>query len=91
MLSPTLTGVVTGNSGRFYMPNKREKLEITVGGRLPISKFRTFESWCNRSMRKKAEVVGIVLERVIEIYEQEARSDEPIECFIRRLHLQGPL
>jgi len=91
MLPATAAGVVTGNIGRFYMRTKREKLEVSVGGRLPVSKYRTLEVWCDRSLRKKSEVVGIVLERIIEIYEQEAHADEPIEHFIRRLHLNGPL
>ena len=90
MLPASVAGVVSGNIGKFYMKTKREKLEISVGGRLPVSKFRTLEVWCDRSLRKKAEVVGIVLGRVIEIYEQEARADEPIEHFIRRLHLNEP-
>jgi hypothetical protein len=66
---------------------KREKLDVPVVGRLALSKYRTLEAWCTRSLRRRAEVVGIMLERVLEIYEQEADADEPIEHFVRRLHL----
>jgi hypothetical protein len=38
-------------------------------------------------LRKRAELVGIVLDRVLEIYEEEATADEPLEFFVRKLHL----
>ncbi len=76
--------------GKRGMSLKREKLEVTVAGRIPTTRFRTLDSWCTRSLRKRSEVVGLVVERVLEIYEQEAQADEPIEHFIRRLHLVEP-
>ena len=73
------------------MNRRREKLDIAVSGRLPISRFRTLESWCGQSLRKRSELVGIVLDRVLEIYEQEASADEPLEFFVRKLHLSRDL
>jgi hypothetical protein len=32
-----------------------------------------------------------VLERVLEIYEQEAEAGEPLEFFVRKLHLDRDL
>lgn len=88
MLPADLRGYEEGTFKKWNAPQKRrEKLEVPVVGRLAVSKFNILETWCTRSLRKRAEVVGIVLERVLEIYEQEADIDEPIEHFIRRLHL----
>ena len=65
----------------------REKLDMSVSTRLPLARFRTLEAWCSRSLRKRSEVAGIILNRVLEIYEQEAGADEPLEFFVHRLHL----
>ena len=69
------------------MNRKRERLEIAVCGRLPLARFRTLEAWCGESLRKRGELVGIVLDRVLEIYEEEAGAGEPVEFFVKRLHL----
>jgi hypothetical protein len=73
------------------MNRKREKLDVSVSGRLPMARFRTLEAWCGHSLRKRSELVGIVLERVLEIYEQEAEAGEPLEFFVRKLHLDRDL
>jgi len=76
-----------------YLPDitlAREKVEIPVTGRLPSGKFRTLQVWCHKSMRKRSELVGIVLERVLEIYEREEGLEQPVEQFIRRLRLDPP-
>jgi hypothetical protein len=72
---------------RWSMSRKRDRLDVSVCGRLPLARFRTLESWCGHSLRKRAELIGIVLNRVLEIYEQEANADEPLEFFVRKLHL----
>jgi len=66
------------------------KMEIPVTGRLPADKFRSLQKWCNNSLRKRSEVVGLVLERVLEIYEHQEGTDQPLEQFIRRLRLDPP-
>ena len=66
---------------------KRDRLDVSVCGRLPLARFRTLETWCGRSLRKRAELIGIVLDRVLEIYEDEANAGEPVEFFVRKLHL----
>jgi hypothetical protein len=75
----------------WIMSRKRERLDVSVCGRLPLARFRTLETWCGHSLRKRAELVGIVLNRVLEIYEQEANADEPLEFFVRKLHLNRDL
>jgi len=77
--------------GKWVMNQKRGKLDVTVATRLPLARYRALEAWCHRSMRRRSELVGIVLDRVIEIYEEEAGGDEPLEFFIRRLHLDQSL
>ncbi len=72
------------------MVRKKEKVEVPIAGRLSASKFRTLETWCDTSFRKRSEVIGIVLDRVLEILEEQAVSDQPVEHFIRRLHLDPP-
>jgi hypothetical protein len=89
MLGVTVT---TGEELRkWIMKQKRERLDMTVATRLPLSRYRTLEVWCTRSLRKRSELIGIVLDRVLEIYEKEAGDDEPLEFFIRRLHLDRDL
>jgi hypothetical protein len=67
------------------MTKKREKMEMPVCARVSLSKFRTLEVWCDNSFRKRSEVVAMVLERVLEMVEQHANIDVPVEDFIRRL------
>ena len=76
---------------KWVMKQKRERLDMTVATRLPLSRYRTLEVWCGRSLRKRSELIGIVLDRVLEIYEKEAGDDEPLEFFVRRLHLDRDL
>ena len=71
----------------WTMNRKRDRLDVSVCGRLALARFRTLEAWCGHSLRKRAELVGIVLDRVLEIYEQEANAGEPLEFFVRKLHL----
>jgi hypothetical protein len=86
------SGYTTNESfGNWIVNQKREKLDVTVATRLPLARYRALESWCRRSMRRRSELVGIVLDRVIAIYEDEAKADEPLEFFIRRLHLDRDL
>jgi hypothetical protein len=77
--------------GKWAVNQKRDKLDVTVATRLPLARYRALENWCRHSMRRRSELVGLVLDRVIEIYELEAKEDEPLEFFIRRLHLDGSL
>jgi hypothetical protein len=75
----------------IYMKQKREKLDVTVATRLPLARYRALEAWCHSSLRKRSELVGIILDRVLEIYESEAGGEEPLEFFVRRLHLDRNL
>lgn len=77
-------------SGVLTMSKKREKLEMPICARVSASKFRTLEMWCDNSFRKRSEVVGLVLERVLDIVEQQARLEQPVEEFIRHLHADRP-
>ncbi|MGH9326374.1 MAG: hypothetical protein ACRD2B_06780 [Terriglobia bacterium] len=67
------------------MTRKKEKMEMPVCTRVSVSKFRTLEAWCDNSFRKRSEVVGIVLERVLELLEQHSCVDQPVEEFVRGL------
>jgi hypothetical protein len=75
--------------GKWAVRQKRDKLDVTVAARLPLARYRALENWCRHSMRRRSELIGIVLERVIDLYEEEAKADEPLEFFIRRLHLDS--
>jgi hypothetical protein len=66
---------------------KKEKMEMPVCARVSASKFHTLEVWCDNSFRKRSEVVGIILERVLEILEQQASVRQPVEEFVRRLRI----
>lgn len=71
--------------GYSPMTRKKEKMEMPVCARVSVSKFRTLEIWCDNSFRKRSEVVGIVLDRVLEILEQQGSLEQPVEEFVRRL------
>ena len=86
------TGVGAGQHFPGWpMNRRREKLEIAVAGRLPLARFRILEAWCGHSLRKRSELVGIILDRVLELYEHEAETGEPLEYFVRKLHLSRDL
>ncbi|HEX5481147.1 MAG TPA: hypothetical protein VFZ08_00810 [Terriglobia bacterium] len=72
------------------MTRKKEKLEMPVCARVSVSKFRTLEIWCDNSFRKRSEAVGIVLERVLDILEQQGSLEQPVEEFVRRLRVDSP-
>jgi hypothetical protein len=76
--------------GDTTMDNIRSKMEVPVTGRLQAESFRSLQKWCTSSMRKRSEVIGLVLERVLEIYEHQEGADQPLEQFIRRLRLDPP-
>jgi hypothetical protein len=67
------------------MTRKREKMLMTVCARVSPSKFRTLEVWCDNSFRKRSEVVGMVLERILDMVEEYASIEQPVEEFVRRL------
>jgi hypothetical protein len=76
--------------GNTTMTKKKEKMEMPVCARLSLSKFRTLEVWCDNSFRKRSEVVGLLLERVLDMVEQHASVEQPVEEFIRRLRADRP-
>jgi hypothetical protein len=72
------------------MTKKREKMEMPVCARVSASKFRTLEIWCDNSFRKRSEVLAMVLERVLDILEQQNSIEQPVEEFVRRLRADCP-
>jgi len=84
-------GIATREEFRAWAMKQKHKLDVSISTRLPLGHFKTLENWCSRSFRKRSELVGIVLERVLEIYEQEAGTDQPLEHFVRRLRLDRDL
>ncbi|MDE3181566.1 MAG: hypothetical protein KGM47_18125 [Acidobacteriota bacterium] len=71
------------------MARKKEKMEMPVCTRVSVSTFRALEVWCDNSFRKRSEVVGIVLERIVDILSQQQCIEQPVEEFVRRLKV-GP-
>ncbi|HEY6290048.1 MAG TPA: hypothetical protein VI455_00585 [Terriglobia bacterium] len=84
-------GLATKAEFQKWVMKQKQKLDVSISTRLPLTRYRTLEAWCSRSLRKRSELVGIVLDRVLEIYEEEAGTDQPLEFFIRRLHLDRDL
>lgn len=80
----------TAVHGNTTMTKKKEKMEMPVCARVSLSKFRTLEIWCDNSFRKRSEVVGLLLERVLEMVEQHASIEQPVEEFVRRLRADRP-
>jgi len=68
----------------------KDKMEVPICGRLSADRFRVLETWCDFSFRKRSEVVGMVLERVLEILEQQSTTEIPVEQFVRRLRVDPP-
>ncbi|MGH9398525.1 MAG: hypothetical protein ACRD18_16955 [Terriglobia bacterium] len=75
--------------GTFNMTRKKEKMEMPVCTRVSLTTFRALEVWCDNSFRKRSEVVGIVLERIVEMLSQQQCIEQPVEEFVRRLRV-GP-
>ncbi|MGH9405976.1 MAG: hypothetical protein ACRD3D_09105 [Terriglobia bacterium] len=75
--------------GNFVMPRKKEKMEMPICTRVSVSTFRTLEVWCDNSFRKRSEVIGLVLERIVEMVSQQQYIEQPVEEFVRHLHV-GP-
>lgn len=88
--APMLAGWIPVSEHTDHMiTKKKEKLEVPVCARVSASKYRTLEAWCDNSFRKRSEVVGLVLERVLDLLEQQAWVDKPVEEFVRRLRTNG--
>jgi hypothetical protein len=72
--------------GGFSMMNrKKEKMLVPICARVSASKFRTLEVWCDNSFRKRSEVLAMVVERVLDLVEEQASSEQPVEEFVRNL------
>lgn len=71
------------------MTRRKEKMEMPICTRVSVSTFRALEVWCDNSFRKRSEVVGLVLERIVEILSQQSCIEQPVEEFVRRLRI-GP-
>lgn len=83
-------GQETGeNKIKAMAAKKKEKMEMPVCTRVSVSTFRTLDIWCDNSFRKRSEVIGLLLERVVEIIGQQHCIDLPVEEFARSLCL-GP-
>ncbi|MGH9430997.1 MAG: hypothetical protein ACRD3T_05585 [Terriglobia bacterium] len=63
---------------------------MTICTRLTVSKFRTLQNWCEFSYRKRSEVIAMVLERVLDMLEEQTNTKQPVEHVVRRLHLDPP-
>lgn len=75
--------------GTFNMARKKEKMEMPVCTRVSLTTFRALEVWCDNSFRKRSEVVGMVLERIVDMLSQQQCIEQPVEEFVRRLKI-GP-
>lgn len=74
---------------KIMAARRKEKMEMPICTRVSLSTFRALEVWCDNSFRKRSEVVGIVLERIVEILSQQQCIEQPVEEFVRKLHV-GP-
>ncbi|MGH9436904.1 MAG: hypothetical protein ACRD22_03190 [Terriglobia bacterium] len=78
-----------GIHGTLTMARKKEKMEMPICTRVSLTTFRALEVWCDNSFRKRSEVVGLVLERIVEMLSQQQCIEQPVEEFVRRLRV-GP-
>lgn len=74
-------------AGTLNMMKKREKMEMPVCTRVSLTTFRALEVWCDNSFRKRSEVVGMVLERIVDMLSQQQCIEQPVEEFVRRLRV----
>jgi len=75
--------------GKFMIARKKQKMEMPICTRVSLPTFRALEVWCDNSFRKRSEVIGLVLERIVEILSQQHCIEQPVEEFVRRLRV-GP-
>lgn len=78
------------SKAKIMANRKKEKMEMPICTRVSLSTFRALEIWCDNSFRKRSEVVGIVLERIVEILSQQQCMEQPVEEFVRKLRV-GPM
>lgn len=78
------------SKAKIMASRKKEKMEMPICTRVSLSTFRALEIWCDNSFRKRSEVVGIVLERIVEILSQQQCMEQPVEEFVRKLRV-GPM
>lgn len=81
------SAITKPQAGGPTMARKREKMEMPVCTRVSVSTFRALEVWCDNSFRKRSEVVGMVLERIVDILSQQQCIEQPVEEFVRRLRV----
>lgn len=70
--------------------DERPKREMTVSGRLPESVYEILEHWRINALlgRKRAEVIGLLLERILGMIAEGQALDQPLEHIVRRLRLE---
>lgn len=78
----------TDDKPKVMAVRRKEKMEMPICTRVSLSTFRTLEVWCDNSFRKRSEVVGIVLERIVEILSQQRCIEQPVEEFVRKLRVE---
>lgn len=71
------------------MDRLTDKMAIPVSGRLSPARYRTLQGWCTGTYRKRSEVISMVLDRVLEILEQNGKP-QPVESFVQRLRADPP-
>lgn len=70
--------------------DEKPKRDMTVSGRLPESVYETLEHWRINALlgRKRAEVIGLLLERILGMIAEGQALDQPLEHIVRRLRLE---
>ena len=86
-VEPAHASAAEKRQGNFLMARRKEKMEMPICTRVSVSTYRALEVWCDNSFRKRSEVVGLVLERIVEILAQQKCMEQPVEEFVRRLWL----
>jgi hypothetical protein len=66
----------------------KAKRDATVSGRIPGELADVLDLWCAKRYRKRSEVIGMVLSRVLEIVKREGGLDQAVEDFVRKLGFQ---
>ncbi len=61
--------------------------DIAVSTRLPETQVRKIDEWAERGLRKRSNVLEMLLRRVLSMIEETNSFDRPVDDVVRRLRL----
>lgn len=65
-----------------------ERVKVTVYTSLNLNRDRILRTWADNTFRKKAPLVEMLLNRIIDLIDEHGLTSSPVEAIASRLTLQ---